>query len=313
MLIVAPSTIRRGFWIAVVWAMLATASPVSAQELEPRAYRALPSGLNALLLSYGYSSGNVVVDPTAPIEGLEATIQLASVSYLRSFGLAGRSASVTVSAPYVHMSASGTIDGEFLEGSRTDWADARARLTVNLLGGPALTPKEYAGFRQRRTIGVGLTVIGPTGQYSSSNLINFGANRWGFKPEFGYSSVRGKWILDAAVGAWLFTKNTDGFGGTTIEQNPITSVQGHLSYNFKGGSWLALDANYFGGGRTSVDQVKSTDLQKNSRVGLTLSLPLHRPHSLRFSVATGAVTRFGADFDNVTVSYQYLWRKKGPA
>ena len=305
--IAAHPAVRRGSWIVVAWLTLLIVAPVSARELEPRAYRALPSGVNFLVLAYGYSSGNVVTDATSPIKGLEADIQIASASYLRSFGLAGRSASVTLSAPYVHMSASGTIDGEFLEGSRTDWADARARLTVNILGGPSLTPKEYAGFRQRRTIGVGLTVAGPTGQYSSSKLINFGANRWGFKPEFGYSSVRGKWILDAAAGVWLFTTNSDGFGGTTIKQNPITSVQGHLSYNLKGGMWLALDANYFGGGRISVDGVDAAELQENSRIGLTLSVPLHRPHSLKFSVATGARTRFGADFDNVTVAYQYFW------
>ncbi len=56
-----------------------------------------------------------------------------------------------------------------------------------------------------------------------------------------------------------------------------------------------------------MDGVDATELQENSRVGLTLSVPLHRPHSLKFSVATGARTRFGADFDNVTVAYQYFW------
>ena len=286
--------------------MLATC-PALAQELEPRAYRALPTELNFVVVAYSFSSGNVVVDPSVPIKDLEADIHTAVLAYLRTFGLFGRSASIAVSAPYVHVSASAKLEGEFVAGSRSDWADARVQLAVNLLGGPALALPEFAGFRHGRTLGVGLTVAVPTGQYSSSKLINFGANRWGFKPEIGYSSIRGRWIFELAVGAWLFTTNQDGFGGTTKRQDPIWSTQGHLSYNFPGGVWLGLDANYFRGGRTSVDGEDQSDLQKNSRLGLTLSIPLQERHSLKLAAHTGAITRVGADFDSATIAYTYRW------
>jgi hypothetical protein len=285
--------------------MLLAAGPAGAQELEPRAYRALPTGVDFIQFAYTFSSGNVVVDPSVPIEDLQAEIHTTSLSYLRTFGFAGRSASFSILAPYVYTSASGLLSGQFKEGSRTGWADARARLTVNLVGGPALPRREFAQFHQRRTLGIGLTVAMPTGQYSSSNLINFGANRWGFKPEIGYSSTRGNWILEMAVGAWFFTTNSDGFGGTTRRQDPLTSVQGHLSYNFRSGLWLALDGNYFAGGRTSVDGVDKQDRQKSSRVGLTLSIPVKQQHSLKLAAHTGAFTRIGADFDIGTIVYQY--------
>ena len=292
--------------------MLLAAGPVGAQELEPRAYRALPSGLDFIQFAYTFSSGNVVVDPSTPIEDLQLEIHTTSLSYLRSFGFAGRSASISILAPYVYTSGSGLINGQFTEGSRTGWADARARLTVNLVGGPAMPLREFAKFNQRRTLGIGLTVAMPTGQYSSSNLINFGANRWGFKPEIGYSSVRGNWILDVAVGAWFFTTNNDAFGGTTRRQDPLTSVQGHLSYNFRSGLWLALDGNYYAGGQTSVDGLDKQDRQKSSRDGLTLSIPLKHRHSLRLLSHTGAYTRIGADFDIGTILYQYQFRGDGP-
>ena len=123
----------------------------------------------------------------------------------------------------------------------------------------------------------------------------------------GYSSVRGRWILELAVGAWFFTTNHNGFGDTTKRQDPIGSLQGHLSYNFRGGLWLALDGNYFTGGRTSVDGEEQSDLQQNSRVGLTLSIPLRERHSLKLATHTGAFTRVGADFDIATIAYQYRW------
>ena len=49
----------------------------------------------------------------------------------------------------------------------------------------------------------------PTGQYDPTKLINWGTNRWSFKPEFGYSQRWGKWIVDGYAGVWFFTTNQD--------------------------------------------------------------------------------------------------------
>lgn len=295
--------------LLAVWTFLSLfPSPGSAQELEPRAYRTLPTGLNALIFAYGFSSGNVVSDPSVPIEGLEADAHTLIVGYLRSFGLFGRSASLTLTAPYVYMTASAIVRGSYSEGDRKGWATPRARLAVNLLGGPALKPREFAQYKQGRNLGVSLTVGPPGGQYTSDHLINFGNNRWAVKPEIGYSSISGKWIFEAAAGVWLFSTNNDAPpGGVTLTQDPIGNIQGHLTYNFKSGSWLALSANYFTGGRTYVEGVEMDDLQKNSRVGLTLSIPVGRRQSIKLAAHTGAVTSIGADFDIATVAYQILW------
>jgi hypothetical protein len=296
---------RAGLFLALA---LFPVGVVLAQELEPRAYRALPTGLDFIVGAYQFSSGNVVFDATAPVEDLEIDIHTTSLSYLRTFGLAGRSASVSFSAPRVYAQGSGNLAGERVEGSRNGWADARARLVVNLLGGPAMSMQEFAKFKQGRTMGVGLTISLPTGQYDSGNVVNFGANRWGFKPEIGYSSVRGRWIFDTALGLWIFTNNTDGpGGGTTVRQDPIWSWQGHVSYGFENRMWLAFDLNYFLGGATSIDGQGKTALQSNSRVGLTLSIPIRKRHSIKLAVATGAFTRAGADFDIGTIAYQYRW------
>jgi len=293
--------------IAVSVVMSLTSSPGSAQELEPRAYRTLPTGLNAAVFAYAFSTGNVVTEPSTPIQDLDAEAHTVILGYLRSFGLFGRSASLTLTAPYVYMSASATLSGDFVEGDRTGWATPRARLAVNLLGGPALTPKEFAQYKQGRNLGVSLTVAPPGGQYTSDHLINFGTNRWAFKPEIGYSSIRGKWIFEGAAGVWIFTTNTDAPGGVTRRQDPIGNIQGHISYSFKPGLWLALTANYFTGGQTFIDGVEMDDLQKNSRIGLTLSLPVGRGKSVKLAVHTGAVTSIGADFDIATIAYQILW------
>lgn len=291
--------------LVVLLAVLGVAA-ADAQELEPKAYRTLPTGLNFVVLSYSFMSGNVISDPSAPLQDLSVDVHTPALGYLRSFGLFGRAASLSIAVPYVFISGSALFQGELVADSRSGSADLRARFAVNLVGGPALSPAEFAGYRQRRNVGVGLSVIAPTGQYDSTRIINFGNNRWGFKPEIGYSSVRGRWIFELAAGVWIFTTNTD-FLGSTRAQDPIGSFQGHVSYNFPRGSWISVDANYFTGGRTEIDGVVKDDLQRSSRIGLTLSFPLGGPHSLKLAAHTGAFTSAGADFDVGTVAYQYRW------
>jgi hypothetical protein len=281
-------------------------SLAGAQELEPRAYRPAPSGLNFALLGYQFTTGNVLGDPTAPLQDLDVDANIAILGYLRTFGLFGRSSSVTVTVPYIFLSGSAVFQGEPVADSRSGAADTRVRLAVNLIGGPAMTPQEFASFPPGRALGFSLTVQPPTGQYDPTRIINFGSNRWSVKPEIGYSSIKGPWIFEAAIGVWFFTDNTE-FVGSTRSQDPIGSFQAHLTYNFPNRMWLAVSANYYTGGQTAIDGVDADDLQNNSRFGLALSVPLGGPHSVKIAAHTGAFTSAGADFDVGTVVYQYRW------
>jgi hypothetical protein len=123
-------------------------------------------------------------------------------------------------------------------------------------------------------------VTAPTGQYDPTKLINWGANRWGFKPEFGSSHRWAKWVLDGYMGVWLFTSNNDFWshnsfypGTRSQSQAPIGSFEGHLSYDFKPRLWASLDGNYWFGGKTSVNGVQNPLTQEsNSRLGGTVSV-----------------------------------------
>jgi hypothetical protein len=81
----------------------------------------------------------------------------------------------------------GTISGQSRSIYRSGVLDSTFRFSVNLMGGPAMQPKEFVKWKQRRLLGVSLKVIAPTGQYSGTKLINWGGNRRAFKPELDYS------------------------------------------------------------------------------------------------------------------------------
>ena len=281
----------------------------AAQELEPGAYWPLPTSLNIVTVVNSFNSGDLAFDPSAPIDEASALINTTALALMRTFNLAGRSASASLMLPVVAGHIEGLYLGEPAEVGRFGLGDPRLKLAMNLYGAPAMTPKEFASYRQGRILGLSLIVASPLGQYDSTKLINIGTNRWSFKPELGVSTTRGNWVLEGMAGVWLFTDNTDFLGARTREQDPIVATQIHVTYKFTRSMWLAGDANYFTGGRTTIGGKENLDLQRNSRIGATFSRALNRQQAIRMSVSRGAYTTIGADFTSIAASYTYAWAR----
>jgi hypothetical protein len=282
-------------------------SDVSAQELEPRAYSPSPSGVNFLGLGYLRSAGGVAVDPSLPLDNVDAEVNAASLSYLRTFGLFGRSASIGFVLPYSRADVSGDVFEQQRSVTRTGWADPRLRLAVNLFGGPALDREEFAAREPSTAVGASLMVVAPLGKYDSDRLINLGSNRWAFKPEIGVYQPLGPWSLELYGGVWFYTDNDDFFGGVRREQEPIATLQAHVGYTFRPGLWLAADATYYAGGQSTINGVRKEDRQENTRFGLTLSLPVAQGHSLKLNWSEGVTERIGTSFTTFGVTWQYTW------
>ena len=282
-------------------------SGLGAQELVPAAYTPAPSGVNLFSLSQSYSSGSLSFEPSAPIEDASARISATVLSYARTFGLLGRSANVLVALPYIVGDLAGRYLGEQAEVSRAGLGDAAVRLGMNVLGAPAMSRREFADFDPGTMIGVSLTTRVPVGQYDGEKLINIGTHRWAFKPEVGVVQILGRFAIDAYVGAWFFTTNSDLIGGRSQERRPILSTEAHLRYNAGSAVWVSLDANFWRGGVTTVSGVVNDDRQRESRVGGTVVVRVARGHTLRLVGSIGAITRIGGDFDSVGLSYAFHW------
>jgi hypothetical protein len=283
------------------------AGSCQAQEIEPRAYSPSPSGVNFLLAVAGYSEGGVLTDPSLPVSDIEAQIEALAFGYGRTFGLAGRSANFAIAVPYIEVDASGNIGEQRASVTREGWGDTKLRVAMNLIGAPAMTPREFAQREPKTTLGVSLTVNLPTGEYFPDKLVNIGTHRWAAKTELGVTHPAGKWLLEAYAGAWWFEDNDDFFGGQLREQDPLASIQVHVSYTFKPRLWLAMNTTYYEGGQTTVNGSTKHDRQSNSRAGLTFSMPVGKAYSIKFNWSRGATTRIGSNFANYGVSLQYAW------
>jgi hypothetical protein len=66
------------FLAAAAWAVPALCA---AEDLTPRAYFQTPVSSNAVILTYAFSDGEVLFDPTLPVTDSTGTIRLSAVSY----------------------------------------------------------------------------------------------------------------------------------------------------------------------------------------------------------------------------------------
>lgn len=277
------------------------------QDLEPRTYSNIPVGLNFLIAGYGYSVGGVVTDPSFPLEDGDVQIHSTVLAYARAVDVWGTSGKFDVVLPFAWVSGTATFRGQPREREVSGLADPRFRFSVNLYGAPALSLQEFADYKQDLIIGASLQVSAPLGQYDSSKLLNIGTNRWSIKPELGVSKALGPLTLELDAGVTFYTNNDDFLNGMTLEQDPIYAVQGHLIYNFGAGVWGALDATYYTGGRTTVDGVKGDNLQENTRLGLTVALPVNRYNSIKLYASTGVFARTGSNFHTGGIVWQFRW------
>ena len=311
-----PEARRRSSLLAVTRAVVigvatcVAAAAASAQGLTPRTYWPAPNGIGVIVLGYVYAEGDVLIDPTLPLYGVDSEVSLAVVGYLQTFSLWGRTANILAQLPYQWSTTSGFLVETPAEGSVSGFGDPEFKLTVNLSGAPAMTPAEFQALRDapHPILGASVTVIVPIGEYDPNRVLNASGNRWAVRGGLGYIiPLRPKLLLEIEGGIW-WLGDDDEFVAGRREQEPIAGIQLHLVRRFKPGFWASLDANYFFGGRQTIDGRQLVDVQQNSRIGGTVVVPFKGRHAVKVGFATGIFTEFGTDLDQVLVSYQVLFR-----
>ncbi len=288
-----------------------------AQDLAPRAYMVTPLHSNAITLTWSYYDGGLNFNGSVPIKNAKGTYNIPVFSYYHAFNFFGKSSNLTASLPYAFGNFTGELVGKDRSVYRSGLVDFNARFSVNLLGGPAMEAPQFATWKQKRILGTSLKIVAPTGQYDSTKLINWGINRWAFKPELGYSQRWGNWVLDTYGGVWFYTTNSAFFNiphPVPQSEAPIGSFEGHFSYDFSNlmgrqmRGWVSLDGNFWWGGVGSVYNIPNPDTRQiSSRMGGTVSVPYSKHQSIKVSFSGGTLDRFGGNYTNLQLAWQYSW------
>lgn len=277
------------------------------QELEPRNLTNIPIGVNALVGGYVYSSGNILLDPAVPIENLKSNLHTFVFGYLRTINLFGLSSKIDVVVPL----AFGDWDYAFEEGNvhrKIDgFGDPRIRVSINLFGAPAVEKANFKNYKMKTIAGFMLQVIAPFGQYEPSELINLGSNRWNFRTNIGVAHAIGDWILEAYLGAFIFTDNSKFLNDLNLKQYPLLTFKTHLIRSLGNWGWISLNVGYGYGGRTKINDIERDTRISTFRFGLTFAYSIDRRSSLKLTIVSGKRIEKGPDFDAIGLAYQFLW------
>ena len=270
-------------------------SQVQAQEIEARAYSNAPIGINFASIGIGQASSSAY------------NLTTEAVSYTRIIDVAGQSGKISLVLPYAQLSGTGKIGSQTINASSEGLSDPLIKASVNLYGAPALTYDQFRSYQQDLIIGASLAASIPWGSYNNNQMFNVGANRWFIQPGIGASQAIGPWRFELAGAATIYTSNTSFLGNNTLSQNPIYSTQTHAIYNFPNTAWISVDATYYFGGQTYVNNFPVSGSQQNWRFGSTLAYPVDKNNSIRLYGSTGVYSRTNNSYDLIGISWQYRW------
>lgn len=291
------------------------ANQACAQDLEPRRWSHLPTGLNVLGAASAYSDGDIYLDPVLLIEDATFDIYSAALGYVRTFEMFGKSARVDVNLPYSTAHWEGLVDGEYASRRQHGIMDPRVRFSMNLYGAPPMKGKEYMAFRQQNpvntTVGVAVAVVLPLGTYNPTRLLNLGKNRTVVRPQLGVLHQRGKWQFELTGSVFLYQDNDEFWNGNTLEQDPMWFAQAHAIYSIKPGWWTSLSAGYAYDGEGIVNgEPKPLTSQRQLYMALSLGMPISRTQGLKFTwLGSRTNTSAGSDYDSLIVAWSMNWGK----
>tara|TARA_R110000850_G_scaffold73969_5_gene162221 strand:- start:479 stop:1399 length:921 start_codon:yes stop_codon:yes gene_type:complete len=284
-----------------------------AQELEPRRWDHLPTGVNFGGTGYAYTKGDILFNPVLLIEDAELEMHTVVIKYVHTFEMFDKLARVDFVQGYRSALWRGILDGKQASANRVGWSDTVLRFSMNLIGSPPLDAKEFAEYRKtvgehETIVGAGIAVHIPTGHYLDDKLLNIGTNRYTIRPQIGVVKTWNNWSLDVTGSTWIFTDNDEFWNGNTLEQDPLFSVQGHLVYTFRPGLWISTGAAWARGAQSKVNGMEKNDRKTNVGWGVSGGYSFTPQAGIKVGyINYRARERVGADLDNFVFGMSYVW------
>jgi hypothetical protein len=305
-----PIFMLRGIFVVLL--VFASTGPCSAEEIEPRRWSHLPVNTNYYGAGYGFTRGDIALDPVLQIEDGKMRVNTWLAKYIRTFELLQKSARIDLVQGYQEGRWTGRLEGAERKVKRSGFTDTILRFAVNLYGAPPLDGEEFLSYRAatraETIVGAGLSVQFPSGEYFDDKLINLGTNRFTFRPQVGMVRTQGNWSLEFTTFVALHTGNDDFFGGNTLEQDPLYVVHGHLIRTFRPGVWTGVSLGHEYGSESTVDGEKKDDRKQNIIWVANFGFPLTRRLSFKASyIGSRTQESTGNDTDSFAVGLSTSW------
>ena len=161
----------------------------------------------------------------------------------------------------------------------------------------------YSDPAKRLWWGVTGWVTMPTGEYDANQSVNTGTNRWAGKGEtnLSYGILPGLYL--EATAAVEFYSDNDSFLGSTLEQEPVLTLEGHLSKDLFTTGHASLDYFFHAGGETTLGGAAQDNGKSDHALQATVAFPIGNGWFSRLLYRNDFKVRNGAETQTVGLSF----------
>jgi hypothetical protein len=225
-------------------------------------------------------------------------------------GSVGLDASTTLPPDFL---PPGTAPGTAFSQSSTGFSDPNTQLTVNLFGTPPLKSNvDLLNYEPTWTVDFAGLLAFPIGTYKGNKLVNIGQNRWygrlalPLKYHFRVFAPGRMSSLEVTPSVWLFHENND-FFRQKLENDPLWSVEAHLTHDFTTTFYGSVDMLYQNGFQSRVNGIGVGEKLEVGTIGFTLNYQVSDNAGIRTSFNSNV---FGDNDLNTLVlrlQFVYAW------
>lgn len=238
----------------------------------PRVYWPLPKNTNIVSTHLIHGTANASWTNWSRIQpDIDIESETFMITYTRVQPVFGRTAYWQAMLPSATIQTATPLPVATNDTFVNGLADPTIGATVNIYGVPGLKAKEFVRHDLDLSVNLGLNVTAPLGQYDSGEALNVGSNQWKFRLAAPIVKAIGPWVpgrrttLEIIPAVVLFTDN-DNAQGNKIKQDPLYSVEAHLTRDMTRQAFISIDYTWIGGGEETVTD-KSTGLEVGSSDG----------------------------------------------
>jgi Putative MetA-pathway of phenol degradation len=309
----------------VFFVLLISSASSFAQGDGPRSFILLPKDVWAVNARWLGMNQNLNATGTILVPKSEVKINVFPITLYRTFSLGGRFAQLSVMVNPGSVSASAlevppVIPLPTTTINTSGLSDGFVSFKLGLMGAPAVDaysymkkPMEFSLFGELR--------YWYSGNYDEGKALNMGTNRATYQIglpmaiPLNKNLKRATW-LEISPSLMFFGDNNEPPRGTradNIEQDPIFSLETHLSHNFNPKFWVFANLLYRLGGTTTTDGVENDNKQNMLGGGAGIGyqfLPFLGAYADYGTIFSGGPTDASSNMFRVALNFTYVNTKK---
>ena len=203
--------------------------------------------------------------------------------------------------------------GASISQSSLGFSDPDIQLVVNLFGTPPLVSTvDLLNYEPTFSLDIAAMLAFPIGKYNSEKLVNIGLNRWygrvalPFKWHFGVFAPGYMSSFELIPAVWLFTEN-DEFVGHKLENDPLLSLEAHLTHDFTTNFFGSLDMLYQNGFQSKIDGSEVGEKLEIGNVGFALNYQISDNITIRTSFSSNVFGDENLETSSIRLQFVYGW------